>query len=59
MRKLILPAFEDPEHSVDVFDADKEICVAPAVFPDLADQYWNDYRDRELSKESQLKSMHS
>lgn len=49
MRKLIKPAYEDPDNSVDLFDADRKnefgekYCVAPAILLREADGIWNDY----------------
>lgn len=49
MRKCVKPSISDPEHSVDLFDEDRineygdMLCVAPAILPEQADKYWNDY----------------
>lgn len=49
MRKLVLPSASDPRHSVDLFDADLQnefgdmLCVAPAILPGQADEYWKNY----------------
>lgn len=49
MRKLVLPSASDSKHSVDLFDADLTnefggmLCIAPAILPGQADQYWKDY----------------
>ncbi len=49
MKKCVKPSLSDPEHSVDLFDADRTnesgdmLCVAPAILPEQADEYWNDY----------------
>lgn len=49
MRKLVKPSVSDPEHSDDLFDADRTnefgdmLCVAPAILPGQADQYWDNY----------------
>ena len=49
MRKLVLPSVSDSKHSVDLFDADltnefgNMLCIAPAILPWQADQYWKDY----------------
>ena len=46
---LVRPAYLDPEHSVDLFDAnrlnddDEMYCVAPAILPAQVDQYWELY----------------
>lgn len=49
MKKCVKPSISDPEHSVDLFDADRTnesgdmLCVAPAILSEQADEYWNDY----------------
>lgn len=49
MKKLVLPSRSDPKHSVDLFDADIQnefgemLCVAPAILPGQADEYWKNY----------------
>lgn len=49
MRKLILPAHEDPCHSVDLFDADRRnqwgelYCIRPAVLLAQVEESWQNY----------------
>ena len=49
MRKIVKPAYLDPEYSVDVFDADYRnefgglYCVAPAILSSQVDETWNEY----------------
>jgi hypothetical protein len=52
MKKLVKPSLYDPvpeHHSVDLFDSDRineygdMLCVASAILPVQADQYWNNY----------------
>lgn len=49
MRKFVKPSLLDTEHYVDLFDADRTnkygdmLCVAPAILPEQADEYWNNY----------------
>jgi len=49
MRKLVLPSASDSKHSVDLFDADMQnefggiLCVATAILPSQADEYWKSY----------------
>jgi len=57
MKQLILPAFDDPENSVDVFDIDRQndrfgghYCVAPAILRSQVKDYWNMYIDSQREK---------
>lgn len=49
MRKLIRPAYGDPDNSVDLFDADQKnefgemYCVAPSILLREVDERWNQY----------------
>ena len=47
--KTVKPAYEDPDNSVDLFDANRTnefgqmYCVAPAILYRQVDEYWADY----------------
>lgn len=49
MRKIIKPSIMDPKRSVDLFDGDAinefgdMLCIAPAILPEQADEYWRNY----------------
>jgi len=47
--KFVLPAYLDPDNSVDLFDRSRKnefgdtYCVSPAILPEQVDQQWEDY----------------
>lgn len=49
MKKLVKPSVMDTKNSVDLFDADLTnelgdmLCIAPAILPEQADEYWKYY----------------
>ena len=53
MRRLVKPAYEDRENSVDLFDADRRnefgemYCVAPAIIYREVTEYWDRYKCEE------------
>lgn len=55
MRKLVMPAHDDPHHSVDLFDADRRnqfgetYCIAPAILPSQVAQEWDRYQEEEIN----------
>jgi len=60
MKKIIKPAYEDPDNSVDLFDADRlnewgeMYCVAPSILPVQVEQAWDqyaEYRAEELASQ--------
>ena len=53
MRKLIKPAHDDPDNSVDLFDSGRlndfgeMYCVKAAILYCQVEEYWQEYVDRE------------
>lgn len=56
MRKLVKPAHSDPEHSMDLFDADRKndsgemFCVQSGILPSEVDKCWEEYESKEIKK---------
>jgi hypothetical protein len=56
MKKVVKPAYEDPENSVDLFDGDRKnkfgetYCVAPAILPREVSWFWNRYQKTQEKK---------
>ena len=57
-RKLVKPAHDDPNNSVDLFDADRRnefgemYCVAPAILHQQVNNYWIGYlKNKDLDLE--------
>jgi len=58
MKKVVKPAFGDPRHSVDLFDADRKndrgemYCVAPAILWSRVREEWERYEAEQKGGEN-------
>ena len=54
MRKIVKPAYGDPNHSVDLLDGDRKnkwgemYCIAPAILPYQVTDEWERYCRQEF-----------